>query len=298
MPPDMIHRNTRGARIRRIGNPAGERETAARACVREHFAERRVLRVRLPAAGARGIQGLARDRELLFRCDESLLCLVIHGGHRLALAQLHLRFDKCHLGLNHRRRPLAACRGGSEFVDPLRISVIDVPGHVRRDARMDFFATGACRLQTFGQKGVMHVSRPRSLGIRHVRHGQSLHFAEYSGPERRRITCRRQLHRMNLRHPAAQRSRHSRGERLILFRITIIAALKQVGWSVEHLVVGPCKPVLMNRFFLIQKTLHGRVSRQQIRAHVMRLKEGAEAIVILLRNRIELVIMAARALQR
>src|SRR5262245_31535421 len=92
----------------------------------------------------------------------------------------------------------------------------------------------------------------------------------------------------NLKGRTSDRCRHARNDRVIFRWCAIVAANKQVCGRVRFGIKSTDQSVLFYVGF----------AGQSVGSHVMRLEKCAEAIVILLRDRIVLVLVAARTIQR
>ena len=105
-----------------------------------------------------------------------------------------------------------------------------------------------------------------------------------------------QRDRNNLGQQSAQSHRHTGRHRPSFIWIAIVASLKDECFHVRLFVVDTSHAFPQHRsergIFVGQQ-----IARDRIRAHVMRLKERAEAVVVFLRDRIKLVIMAASTFQ-
>ena len=99
---------------------------------------------------------------------------------------------------------------------------------------------------------------------------------------------RRKRHRADLQRPKREQARETRRERPVLYRPLLVAADKAIGWGVEVAVESSRDAVLLEIDFA------GRL----VGADLVRLEERTEAVVVDLRDRVELVIVALGAVHR
>ena len=134
----------------------------------------------------------------------------------------------------------------------------------------------------------------------HLLLGRCQQFLLPERPQVRVVRLDGQRNRLNVELAPAHDFRQAGLQRGILERSFLVAALEQIRDGLQVGIVDPVEPIFQRGGLLRQAQLLDllRLAGQLIGAHVVRLEKRAQAIVLLLRQRIILVVVTAAALER
>ena len=270
----MVHQDARRERIFGRRDPARERRATSRA------------RGRVGRDLARSVGGGERRLEVRFRLGERLLGLVelLFLGGLVRLVERLLGDELGPGSLEEGKLSLRRERGLRGLLPCVVLLLLQAFRLERRPERR------AARLR------YRHVEAGGRFRLGHGLQ-RALHGLVFRGQRQRpdefpplgRGGRRRQRDGFDLQGRPAQRARHGGGDHFRGVRVPVVAPLEAVGRRLGLRVVGARQADLRHVEL---------AARDMVRADVMRLEEGAEGVILLLRNRIEEVVVAARAIHR